>query len=192
MLRVNLLPEGARKIGPSSLEQFHRAPILWIAVGGMVLFVVSQVVPIHLRRQRLQELNAKIQTLQPKKAEIDQLQQLLQRLKAQESAFRVVGAGKELWSKRLNTLSDVTPEGVWFTDLNLDEHKGLVIQGSAVGQGGAEMVAVGRIVSDLKADADFSSTIHDIQIESIKRVQEKEIELVQFTLTCFLSQNPSP
>ena len=96
-----------------------------------------------------------------------------------------------MWAKRLNTLSDVTPEGVWFTELSLDEDKGLVIQGSAIGQGGAEMVSVGRIVSDLKANADFSSVIKDIQIESIKRVQEKEVELVQFTLTCFLAKKPS-
>lgn len=191
MLKINLLPESARKVGPSSLEQFHRAPILWIAGAGMALFVLSLVVPIHLRRRQLQELNGKIQLLQPKKAEMDHLQRLLQQLQAQESAFKSVGAGGSLWSKRLNTLSDVTPDGVWFTELSLDEDKGLVIQGSAIGLGGAEMVSVGRIVSDLKADADFSSVIKDIQIESIKRVQEKEIELVQFTLTCFLAKKPS-
>ena len=191
MLNINLLPESARKVGPSSLEQFHRAPILWLACAGMALFVMSLVVPIHLRRRQLQTLNAAIQVLQPKKADIDQLQRLLQQLKAQESAFKRVGAGGNVWSKRLNTLSNVTPDGVWFTELNLNEDKGLVIQGSAIGQGGAEMVSVGRIVSDLKADVDFSSAIKDIQIESIKRVQEKEVELVQFTLTCFLAKQPA-
>ena len=191
MLNINLLPEDARKSTSSHLEQFHRTPILWVAVGGMVLFALTLAVPIHLRSRQLQALTASLQALQPKKAEVDRLQQLLQQLKSQESAFRAVAASQGLWSKRLNTLSNITPDGVWFTDLNFDETKGLVIQGSAIGRGGNEMVSVGHIVSDLKADSDFSSAIKDIQIESIKRVQDKEIELVQFTLTCVLRQKPS-
>jgi len=66
-----------------------------------------------------------------------------------------------------------------------------VIQGSAIGQAaGSEMVSIGRLVQDLKADADFSAVVKDIQIESIKRSQDKEVEIVQFTLTCTLAQPP--
>ena len=99
---------------------------------------------------------------------------------------------RQLWSKRLNTLSNLTPDGVWFTELNFDQAKGLVVQGAAIGQGGDEMVTVGRLVQDLKADPDLASAIQDIQIESIKRAQEKEIEMVQFTLTCALASGATP
>lgn len=187
MLTINLLPESARKHTLTSVEQFHRAPIAWLAavilLGGLLCFWV----PITVRQHQLQHLNEKIEALEPKKAEVDQLQQILRQLRAQEAAFRGLKKGEGFWARRLNTLATVTPDGVWFTELNLNLSKGLIIQGAAIGQGGPEMVAVGKLVQDLKADAHFASVVKDIQIESIKRVQDGEIEVVQFTLACTLN-----
>ena len=185
MLRINLLPEGARTAALPPIEQFHRMPLVWLGVVVMIGFVGALFLPVTLRRRQLQQLTNRIQVLEPKKEALEQLQRRLQQLRVQEAAFRHLQHDQGLWSKRLNTLSNVTPDGVWFTELSLDPKKGLVIQGSAIEQsGGTEMGSVGRLVHDLKADADFSSAFKDIQIESIKRVQEKEIEIVQFTLTC--------
>ncbi len=183
MLKINLLPEGARKTTLSPLEQLHRTPLVWLAAAAMVLLAVALSVPVALGHRELQTLNAKIQVLAPKKAEVDQIQQLLHQLRVQEAAFRGLKRGQGLWSKRLNVLSDVTPDGVWFTELTLDQAKGLVIQGSVIGEGGSEMVRVGRLVQSLQADPDFAAAVGDIQIESIKRVQEQDIEIAQFTLT---------
>ena len=186
MLKVNLLPENERKATLSPIEQFHRTTLMWLLIASMIGFAGLLLAPIALRRRQLTQLNAKIQTLEPKKVEVERLQRYLQQLRTQEAAFKGLGKGQSRWAKRLNTLSDVTPEGVWFTDLSLDQVQGLVIQGAAIGQGGSEMVNVGRLVQDLKADATFAAAVKDIQIESIKRVQEKEVEIVQFTLTCAL------
>ena len=186
MLQINLLPESERKATLSHVEQFHRTPLMAIVIIGMAAVLLLLLLPIGLRRQQLQKLNAEIQALTPKKTELDQLQQMTQRLRAQEAAFAGLQQGQRRWSKRLNTLSTLTPEGVWFTDLALDPARGLVIQGSAIGQGGAEMVNIGRLVQELKNDADFAAAVKDIQIESIKRSQDHEIEIVQFTLTCSL------
>ena len=186
MLKVNLLPESARRVTLSPIEQLHRTPLMWMVVGVMVAFPLVLLVPLGLRFRALQQLNAKTQVLQPKKLQVDRIQQLLRQLQQQEAEFRGLKEGQSLWSKRLNILSDVTPDGVWFTELTLDPVKGLSVQGSAIGQGGSEMVHVGRLVSDLKASPDFAAAVKDIQIESIKRVQDKEIEVVQFTLTCAL------
>ena len=191
MLKINLLPETARKASLSPIEQLHRTPLMWVAVGLLIGIAALFAVPISFRQGELRQLQAKIQVLEPKKAEVDRLQQYLQQLRAQETAFRSVKRGQGTWSRRLSILSNVTPEGIWFTDLTLDQTKGLVIQGSAIGQGGAEMVSVGRLVQELKADQDFASAVKDIQIESIKRVPEGEIEVVQFTLACTLTNEAS-
>jgi Tfp pilus assembly protein PilN len=192
MLKVNLLPEGARKATLSPIEQLHRTPLMWILVGAMAAVPIALLVPLGLRFQRVKQLNARIQELQPKKLQIDRIQQMLRQLQQQEAEFRGLRDGRSLWSKRLNILSDVTPDGVWFTELALDPAKGLSVHGSAIGQGGSEMVHVGRLVSDLKASPDFASAVKDIQIESIKRVQDREIEIVQFTLTCALVEPAKP
>ena len=192
MLTIDLLPENARKARLSQVEQLHRAPLLWVIGGVMLALPMLLFIPLQVRRQQVQRLTAKIQELQPRAQEVDQLKRFLQELRAQETAFRGLGKERGFWSKRLNRLSDLTPDGVWFTELTLDETKGLVIQGAAISQTGDEMVSVGRLVTDLKASADFSSAIiKDVQIESIKRIQEKDIELVQFTLTCSLVSKPS-
>jgi len=161
-----------------------------IVVIGMASLVLLLWLPIALRRQQLQTLNTDIQALTPKKAAADELQRVIHRLRMQESAFQGLEQGHRRWAKRLNTLSTLTPDGVWFTDFVLDPARGLVIQGSAIGQGGTEMVHIGRLVQELKNDADFAAAVKDIQIESIKRTQSGEIEIVQFTLTCSLAQGP--
>jgi len=190
MLEVNLLPENARRVALSPVEQFHRTPLMAIVIVGMAGIVFVLWLPIGLRRQRLQQLNGEIQVLAPKKVELDHIQEVIHRLRRQETAFQGLQQGQYRWAKRLNTLSTLTPDGVWFTDLALDPTRGLVIQGSAIGQGGTEMVHIGRLVQELKNDADFAAAVKDIQIESIKRSQDRDVEIVQFTLTCSLTQGP--
>ena len=187
MLKINLLPEGARKAAVSPIEQFHRTPLMWLFAGGAVVVILLLFIPITLRRQQLQQLRNKITALEPRRQEVDHLQHLVQRLRTQEAAFRGLGKENRAWAKRLNILSDVTPEGVWFTELTLEPGKSLVIQGSAIAIAG-EKASIGRLVQDLKANPDFTSVVKDLQIESIKRVQEKDIELAQFTLTCVLQE----
>ena len=190
LLQINLLPESERKAVLSPVEQFHRTPLMAIVVIGMAAVLLLCMLPIGLRRSQLKTLNAEIQTLTPKKTEMDQLQQAIHRLQSQETAFRGLQHGQRRWSNRLNTLSTLTPDGVWFTDLALDPVRGLVIQGSAIGQSGTETVHIGRLVQELKNDADFAAAVKDIQIESIKRSVDREIEIVQFTLTCTLAGAP--
>lgn len=192
MLKINLLPAEARKPVSSALEQFHRTPLMRCIVGGMVLLAALLILPVTLRKQQLQQLRQQVNALAPKKVELDQLQRGIQRLQAQEAAFREFGKGQGGWATRLNTLSDLTPEGVWFTELALESEHGLIIQGLAISQGGAEMVGIGRLVQDLKADPAFAAAVKDIQIDSIKRTQDREVEMVQFTLVCALVEGALP
>lgn len=201
MLRINLLPEDDRKGSLTRVEQFHRTPVVWILVLIMLAVPLSLWIPITIRRRQLAPLTAKVQVLEPKRVVVLQLQEALKKLQAQDAAFRGMDQGQGLWSQRFNTLSDMTPAGVWFTELSLEQEKGLVIQGSAIGHPGEAvfagvfksadpsltdpgMVSVTRLVHSLQSDAQFMSVIEDIQIESIKRAQEGEVEVMHFTLHC--------
>jgi len=183
MITINLLPETYRKSPASSVQRFHRSPLMLLVVGtmaGLVLFLSGV---MQIRQVRLAQLTARIQHLEPQKAVVDELRTTVQKLRDQQEVFQRLGHERSQWARRLNLLSDLIPEGAWFTDLSLDQLRGLVIQGFAIGRGGEEMVRIGRLVQDLKADPVFSAMVRDVQIESIKSVQEKEIELVEFTLT---------
>ena len=188
MLTINLLPENARRAAPSNIEQFHRAPLAWIIVALMVGVPLLLWLPLQWRRYELASLTAKVRDLEPKKAAIDQLQATMQELRAKEVAFKALRQGHNLWSGRLNILSDVTPDGLWLTELSLDA-RGLTIQGSATArQSDPELVSITKLAQGLKADPDFSSAVKDIQIESIKQVKEGDIEVARFTVTCALAE----
>ena len=184
LLKINLLPESARKTSLSAIAQFHRTPLMLIAAGSMVLLTVLLFIPVIVLHQQLRQLNIAIELLEPKKIEVERLQRMLSSLRTQETAFVNLRHGRGLWSKRLNLLSDATPDGVWFTELTLDPAKGLTIEGSAIGQGEFNL---SHMREDLKANPEFASAVKDIQIESIKRVQDRDVEVVQFTLVCPLT-----
>lgn len=187
MLKIDLLPRTDRRTSSAPIGQWQRLPIVWVGAGVILMLALAPLLLVQVQKRKVAQLNARLKLLQPKRAAIDQVQQMLSRLREQESAFSRLSREGDRWSKRLNTLSDVTPDGVWFEELVLDRTKGLVIRGSAIGEGGAEMMRVGRLVQDLKADPGFSAAVKDIQIESIKRMQEREVEVVKFTLACALA-----
>lgn len=188
LLRVNLLPESARKPALLPTEQFYRTPLMLIAVALMVLFPIGLQIPLQLNKRQLSQLNRKITVLEPRQAEVTRVQQLLTKLRAQQTAFQGLNAGTDSWAQRLNILSNIVPQGMWFTELSLDGTKGMVIQGSALASQGPEMVNVTRLVQDLQSDPAFSSAFKQIQLESIKRVQQGDFDLVQFTITCTVAQ----
>lgn len=187
LLRINLLPNSIQKASQQSVQQFYRTPLVGIGIALLALLAVGLQIPLQLHQRELDGLNAKISALQPRQAEVKRVQELLGRLRAQRDAFEGLKMGSGSWSRRLKVLSSATPNGLWFTELLLDRSKGLVIQGMALASQGPEMVTVTRLVQDLQSDAHFASLFKQIQLESIKRVQQGDFDVVQFTITCTLA-----
>ena len=187
MITINLLPESYRKPKASPIEQLPRSPLTLIVVGGLVGVTALLGVVWQIRQAHAAVLAGQLNSLQPKKMEVDKLMAAVQTLRDQHAVYGRLRDARSRWALLLNALSDVTPEGVWFTDLSVDQQRGLTIQGSAIGGGGEEMVRIGRLVQDLKADPRFTALVQDTQIESIKSLQDGEIEVISFTLTCRLA-----
>jgi Tfp pilus assembly protein PilN len=186
LLAIDLLPERRRETRGVAVREISRIPLVWLTGGVLVAYTAWSAGAVRFARRRLHDARARIEQLRPLKQEVDRLQQAVQRLHAEEEAFRAIGETGPGWSSRLNALSDLTPDGVWFTEFVMDRAIGLQIQGTAIAQGGAEMVRIGQLVNDLKAPAAFASLIKSVQIESIRRAQDHEVELVQFALVCEL------
>ena len=191
MISINLLPEAYRKAKTTSVEDAYRSPAVLGALG--VLLVIGIAVALFgvSQQVRVAELNARMKELLPRKAILEQLLASIETIRQQQAVFKRVNQDRSQWAKQLNYLSDHTPDGMWFTDLSLEEEKGLTLHGSAIGGGGDEMVRIGRFVQSLKADAHFSSVIQDMQIESIKTSQDGDVEVVKFILTGKLAASVS-
>ena len=191
MLRVNLLPDGARKISLSPIEQFHRTPLMWVILVCLSIVPLGLFVPMYINGREQQRVTKQIDTLRPKKEEVDKIQRAVQLLQEQDRAFSALKTGKAAWAHRLNILSNVTPDGVWFSELSVDQKKGLVLQGSAIAAGGDEITRVNKFLQELSSQPDFASAFNGLSSESIKRVQLKEVEVVQFTITGALTGSGS-
>lgn len=191
MITINLLPQIRRKSGASSLDHVRRSPLaLWGVIG--VLAITGCLVLLKaFRQQQLTRLTGRLQQLEAKKQDINNLKTALQQFRDQQAIYQGLAKGRSRWARRLNALSDLMPDGVWLTDLTLDPANGLVIQGAAVEQGEEVMAQIGRLVQALKDDPDFSQAVRDVQIESIKSTKEGDLDVTQFALICAMVQEPA-
>ncbi len=186
MFTINLLPESYRKTTATPLPPLHRSPLVSVVVAIVLGLTILLALVRQVRQMQLNHLNAQLQQLQPRRVEVDRLRVTLQKLRTQQTSFEGLHRGESVWARRLNTLSDATPEGIWFTTLSLDPVRGLVIEGAALGQEGQEMAQIGQLVQNLKDQPAFTSAVRDIQIESIKSTRENDVEITLFTVTCVL------
>lgn len=191
MITISLIPEAYRKPTASSIQQFPRSPLAMLVVGVLVGIWLLLIAIRGVRQAQVTRLTARLQQLKPQQTAIAELRASMNTLRDQHAVFQHLDHDRSHWASYLNVLSDVLPDGVWLTDVSFDQHKKLVIQGSALARGGDEMASLSRFVQDLKADPGFSGVLKEIQIESIKNVQEGEVELMQFTLTGDLLASPA-
>jgi Tfp pilus assembly protein PilN len=183
MISINLLPESYRQPTVSPLQEFHRSPLALFVIVILVGFAGLLFTGVQMRQGALAGVNGKLQQLAAPKTAVDELNVLVRELRDQRTVFERLSHARSQWAHHLNVLSDVVPEGVWLTDLSLDPDRGLVIQGSALAQGGQEMLRITRLVEGLKGDKEFGQVLQNVQIESIKRMKEEQIDVVEFTLT---------
>ncbi|HEX9780593.1 MAG TPA: PilN domain-containing protein [bacterium] len=191
MLNINLLPANMQKAGPSSIEQFYRAPLLWVVLAGMIVWAVGLLGLVGYRHRELAVLEGKVQELAPQRAVVDQLRQFVEQLKRLQTAYAKLGSSGFEWSRRVDAMVELTPDGMWFTDFTFDDKKGFSLEGLAMERSGTEMGAIGRLVQDFQQHPSFSAKFKDIQIDSIKRVQDQDVELVRFLITGSLVEAPA-
>lgn len=187
MITINLLPESHHQSPAASLPQIHRSPIVSFAVAIVVGLTLVLVVVKRVRQMQLRHLTAQLNELQPQRVGVERLRVAVHLLRQQQRAFEALQRGEYAWAARLNALADAVPEAIWLTALSVDPAHGLVIEGAALSQEGHEMVQISQLVQNLKEGSAFASAIREIQIESIKSVKDKEIDLTLFTVTCSLA-----
>jgi Tfp pilus assembly protein PilN len=184
MIQINLLPSAANPSALPAPRDLARMPLTWMVAGVLSVSLLAVWAVGAAAAVRLAGLARRVDTLEPKKLELDELEQFVQRLRAQEQAFRgLQSEDRHRWSARLQEMSEATPDGVWFSDLDMDHLKGLVIRGSALSEGGNEMTRINKLVAKLKETSKFVAAVGDLQIESVKARDDGGVDLADFTLT---------
>ncbi len=181
MLEINLLPAEMRKTAPNPVQQLHRSPLVWMVVIGILGFWLFLQIGLMGANAKLANTNSEIQRLQPQQTRAQQLQKTIEDLKLRYTAFGQLTQGY-LWAERLNLLSDLVPEVIWLRELVMDAKEGIVVQGTAIERDGKALASLGNYVQDLNTQPAFNSVFRRLEIDSIKRVMDERIELVEFLL----------
>lgn len=182
MLEINLLPQDVRRGQTSSLRQIHRMPIVWILSGILLLNILAFFGSTQVKAFQLSKLNKKLEMLRPQQQQMQRLQDDVNKLRAEESAFQGLGAGTTYLSQRLFALAEAAPNGIWYSELVLDSHEGMILRGAAIAQNGIEMSQIGQLVQSLSQSGGFVQDFGAIKIDSIKRATDENVEIVEFML----------
>ncbi len=194
MIDINLVPVSLRKkssSGALSGVNFGIPQEILLGVGGgivafMVLVHVLLFVALAVNGIIFGVHKMEWQRMLPEKNTIDALGTQLKDLKGKMNSITQVTSPKAMgWSRKLNTISDAVPRGLWLRKVVVDS-TALVIEGSVVSKTQNEIVIVGNFVSDLKKDEAFMADLAGLEVNSIVRVKRGATDVANFTITAKL------
>jgi Tfp pilus assembly protein PilN len=191
MIEINLLPPQLRKKEPAFKLAIPRETLY--LVGGTVLAIlifihIALIGVLTARSIRYTNLNRIWQNLVPDKEKIDALNKEQKKISERvNSIAKLTKKGRISWAKKLNILSDVMPQGVWLRRIEFTGSE-LIIEGSSVSLKGEEVILVNKFSSALKNDKDFYFDFKDMELDSIKQRQIKNMEVADFILDTKLKE----
>lgn len=198
-IAINLLPE-AKRLKARGAEGAGRTepggqPLV-IGVGTIIALVVGLVVFtvfVMVQQANLGRLDREWKSLATERAQLERIQAEQKSLAERSEAITRLIQGQPVWTPLLNRLSDVVPDGVWYTRLALDQSSGkLVLGGSALARDGGGMQAVSRLLNALQAEETFASVFQKITLQSVTTRMAGSVEVLDFTIECLRAAAPLP
>jgi Tfp pilus assembly protein PilN len=188
MIEINLLPERLQK---KKKARFQQKILLVSGIG-----LLSPLIIIHIllgliiiaKKVQIDNLDRNYQAVSPIKKEADSIKAEFSKYRAKVETITQLMDSRLLWAKKLNQLSDAMSPGVWLTELSLNRPKSLTLKGTTTSKKGEEMALVGKFMDSLKKNQLFFSDFKDIELESAQGRKIKDIEVMDFVISCFFKE----
>ena len=187
---INLSPTFKRL----EIERLVRLAVFEISLAITVLFMFYtlgmgkvQVLQNQLNKIVKQRPNVQLGPEEPSKQNIESVKSQVQ--SKFESLQYLVDSKLYLVSK-LNTLSQLLPEGLWLNELNFARQKGktnfiLTLKGYAYNRKGQDQIKViNKFLEDLKSSPEFCAGFAAIKLDSISNEKYLEAPTVSFQASC--------
>ena len=189
MININLIPPHLKKKEKNKFLGKVNIPLeVIIGCGGglLVLLGVVHVLLLFVNIGKLAQhktFQNQWETMRPGKENVDSVVNEMRVFQGKYKAIEdITGKSDLLWARKLNTLSDSLPRGVWLKKIVLDE-KMLFIEGSAISKETTEIMSIHRLTSNLKRDDDFLEHFVDLEMGSMQRRKIKNVEIADFVIT---------
>lgn len=189
-ITVNLLPDAvkpAKRAGRMSLQlpggqQLKRIG-LW--AGSIVLVAAAGIGAVGMIRHHAEtRLRHEWDALSDQRLRLAQLQAEQARLETRFNVLSKLVEASPVWSQRLNRLSDLAPDGVWFLRLTIDSPDKLLLEGSALERSGDGMQSVSQCLSALQGEQTFTSVFRQLTLQSVKTRTLGSTEVLDFAILC--------
>ena len=188
MIEINLLPERLQR---RKKAKFQQKILLASGAGLLSLLIVIHILLglfIIAKKVQFSNLERNYQSISSTKKEADSIKAEISKYRAKVETIAQLMDSRLLWAKKLNQLSDAMTPGVWLTELSLERPKSLTLKGTTTSKKGEEMALVGKFMDSLKKNQLFFKDFRDIELESAQSRKIKDIEVMDFVISCFLKE----
>lgn len=135
----------------------------------------------------LKTLNAKLNENMPKTQETLATTKEINSLQDEQAGLNKLFGKRIIWAKKLNTISNQLPTGIWLNRIIITESL-FSMEGSSVSLKAEEMKSINAFLESLKKETDFVADFQDLALKSIQRRSIKLIEVVDFIIAGILKQ----
>jgi Tfp pilus assembly protein PilN len=195
MIEINLLPQELRSHSRkepaiAKLGNLPKQRLIFGLILGLAAFMISLHLVIGLlgfmRNFYVGALQKKWLALEPERKELEVLKKEYPLLFPDEGTRQLLQK-RVIWAGKLNKLSDLLPNGMWFNSLSVDA-KGFSLGATVISFSKEEMNLINRFIGALKADKEFSEDFQGISLGQIERRNIGGYDVVDFSLSAELSR----
>ena len=190
MIEINLLPETVRPqkkayfkldIGLTKVKLFAGASI----AGVLILLLIILSVGSSVRKGQILKLMAKEEITLPQKLDIEAVNREIVLLQSKLDAFDGITKRSFLWAQKLNELSGMVLQGIWFTRIQTDVENRLIIEGSVISKKEEAMVSVGKFMKKIMENSSFFKDFSNINLETLERSNIENRGVVDFRILLY-------
>ncbi len=219
MIEVNLLPKKAIKkkqsfSSPRALTFLKFAFVLClVGLGAAHLYLVST---CSFQRSEHNRLAGELQVLRDQKKVLELAREQNIALNDNLTTIESLIEKKVMWSRKLNLLSDLIIDGVWYTNISIGTKTVklaspgsapkskwsvekpaatrkiipyLIIEGEVSSDYGNQLATLGKFIQALKDDPLFSEDFATIQLDSTSLHSIRDIEVMSFNINCYFKES---
>ncbi|MBL7069102.1 MAG: hypothetical protein ISS34_04520 [Candidatus Omnitrophica bacterium] len=218
MIEINLLPENLRKKKPIFQMPEIKITSAPIIIGIAVLLVLIHgltMLTINLQRRAIDKMSVEWQREKIEKESIELTRRENIKMRRKIDAIEDLMSRKILWAKKLNQLSDLVIDGIWYTSLSIDRKTVIVepkegasgksmamrrfatervqipylsIEGEVSSSYGDELAIISRFIDGLKSEKDFFKDFSNIELDSTTLHEIENVEVMKFNINCYIKE----
>ncbi|MEW6101529.1 MAG: PilN domain-containing protein [Candidatus Omnitrophota bacterium] len=188
MIEINLLPEEL-KIKAKSAKIIEKRPqpkhLLYLLPFLAIILIFSHIVLVFSaisKNHRLRLLNNKWQSSEPERKIVEDFNKQYSGLFQSVPQVNQLLQERITWSGKLNKLSQVVPQGIWFNQLSVSG-KDFLLEGAAISLQKEEINLIKIFIDELKKDPQFFGDFLNLELNSVQRKNQGGYEIVEFVLS---------